>query len=308
MTRVDDRQWERPIEMVDAYRWEERSKIITRDVHGVSGLMNLTHFSRLTAEPSTPMHYHTNIMEIHCIVKGRRTNRLYVNGREEAHEYTGGEAFVVFPGECHATGDDARQDPCELYAVQLNVSEAERFLGLSREKGMALCARFMDLKERHFRMKPEDMSLLRGAFDRFAERTPTGVDAGLAHLVCFLYRFLELPPAATFLHAPADARIQRVIDYIEANLSEPMPLSSLAALTGYSLSRFKTRFREETGQTPAVYITARRVERAKEALERTDQSITDIAYNLGWSSGNYFCSVFKKLTGLSPLNYRRQSR
>ena len=82
----------------------------------------------------------------------------------------------------------------------------------------------------------------------------------------------------------------------------------VAGLSGYSLSRFKTRFREETGQTPALYITALRVERAKLELERTDQSVTDIAFNLGWSSGNYFCTVFKKLTGVSPLTYRRQNR
>ena len=51
-----------------------------------------------------------------------------------------------------------------------------------------------------------------------------------------------------------------------------------------------------------------KVEQAKLALEQTDQSVTDIAYNLGWSSGNYFCTVFKKLTGMSPLQYRKQNR
>ena len=99
-----------------------------------------------------------------------------------------------------------------------------------------------------------------------------------------------------------------MIEYVEQNVAEPISLSALADIAGCSLSRFKTRFREETGQTPALYITATKVERAKQELERTDQSVTDIAYNLGWSSGNYFCTVFKKLTGLSPLQYRKQSR
>ena len=53
-----------PMELVDSFRWEKRSKIITRDVHGVCGLMNFTHFSHLTAEPSTPLHIHSGIMEI----------------------------------------------------------------------------------------------------------------------------------------------------------------------------------------------------------------------------------------------------
>ena len=126
--------------------------------------------------------------------------------------------------------------------------------------------------------------------------------------MCFLYRFLDLPPVEAPLRAPSDEGIRRAIAYVSENLSEPIPLSMLAGVAGYSLSRFKTRFREQTGQTPALYVPSRKVERAKLELERTDESITDIAYNLGGSSGNYFCSVFKKLTGTSPLQYRKQSR
>lgn len=297
-----------PIELIDAFKWEKRSKIITRDVHGVSGLMNLTHFSILSSEPSTPMHYHSGIMEIHCIVKGRSMARLYDGGRTTSVTYTGGEALVVFPGEYHARGNESRQEPCELFAMQLNLTEAGDFLGLNAARGRDLCERLRGLPHRLVRMGAADLALLREAFALFSTRDPADRDVGLTHLVCFLYRFLRLPPVETPLRTPSDERIQRVIAYVAENVSEPLTLTALAGISGYSLSRFKTRFREETGQTPAVYITASKVERAKLELERTDQSVTDIAYNLGWSSGNYFCSVFKKLTGLSPLQYRRQSR
>ena len=110
-----------PMELVDSFRWEKRSKIITRDVHGVCGLMNFTHFSHLTAEPSTPLHIHSGIMEIHCIVKGRSMARLYKDGETQTITYTGGEALVVFPGEYHARGNESLQEPCELFAVQLNL-------------------------------------------------------------------------------------------------------------------------------------------------------------------------------------------
>ena len=297
-----------PIEMKDSYQWKARSKIITRDVHGVSGLMNFTHVNRLATEPSTPLHYHTNIIEILCIVKGRRSHSLYMDGRWEDYVCTGGEVFVVFPGECHVTGSDTRQGPCELYAVQLNLAEADSFLGLSAEKGGELCRRLMALKARHLRLNPEDLTLIRIAFSLFSTQTALDQDEGLMHLLCFLYRLLKLPPVVTPLQASSNSRIQAAIHYIDENISEPLPLEMLASLTGYSLSRFKTKFREEIGQTPAVYITANKVERAKEALKDSDQSITDIAYSLGWSSSNYFCAVFKKLTGTSPLKYRKLSR
>ena len=295
-------------ELIDSFTWEKRSKIITRDVHGVSGLMNLTYFSHLASEPSTPLHYHEGILEIHCVVKGRSVMQLQRENHTETLTCTGGEAMAVFPGECHSRGNGSHQEPCELYAVQLNLAEADDFLGLNPEKGRSLCESLARTSRRLVRMESEDLALLRRAFGLFATQDPEDRDAGVAHLLCFLYRFLRLPPVATMMRTPSDERIQRVLDHVEANISEPFSLETLASLSGYSLSRFKTRFREETGQTPALYISALRVERAKLELENTDQSITDIAYNLGWSSGNYFCTVFKKLTGVSPLIYRRQSR
>ena len=297
-----------PMELIDSFRWEKRSKILTRDVHGVSGLMNLTHFSHLTSEPSTPTHYHSGIMEIHCVVKGRSEMRLYRRDAVETLTCMGGEALAVFPGEHHARGNGSRQEPCELYAMQLNLAEDGDFLGLSAQRGRALCQRLKALPNRLVRLDSESLKLLRQAFALFSPREVPDRDAGAAHLVCFLYRFLRLKPVEAPMRPPTDDRIQRALDYVEENIDEPITLSVLAGQSGYSLSRFKIRFREETGQTPALYVSAMRVERAKLALERTDQSVTDIAYNLGWSSGNYFCSVFKKFTGTSPLEYRKQSR
>lgn len=297
-----------PFELIDSFQWEKRRKIITRDVHGVSGLMNFTHFSHLAAEPATPMHIHTGVMEIHCIVKGRSMVRLEQDGETRTVTYTGGEALAVFPGESHARGNESLQEPCELYAMQLNLMEADDFLGLNPARGGELCRRLAALPHRLARTGEDDLALLRQAFALFSTHSKEDRDAGVAHLVCFLYRFLAMPPVEALLRAPSDERIRKVIEYVAENVAEPMTLSMLAGVAGYSLSRFKTRFREETGQTPSLYVTASKVEVAKLALERTDRSITDIGYSLGWSSGNYFCTVFKKLTGLSPLQYRKQSR
>ena len=296
-----------PVELIDSFKWEKRSKIITRDVHGVSGLMNFTHFSHLASEPATPNHFHRGIMEIHCVVKGRSEIRLFRQGGTESLTCTGGEAVAVFPDEHHSRGNGSRQEPCELYAMQLNLEESRDFLGLSADKGLALCESLTAMP-RLVRLGEAELKLIRQAFALFATGNPVDRDAGVAHIVCLLYRLIRLKPVETPMRAPTDVRIQRVLDFVEENIAESVSLATLAGLSGYSLSRFKTRFREETGQTPSLYVNAMRVERAKTALERTNRSVTDIAYDLGWSSGNYFCSVFKKFTGTSPLEYRKQSR
>lgn len=295
-----------PMELFDSFKWEERSKIITRDVHDISGLMNFTHFSHLSAEPSTSMHFHTGVMEIHCVVKGRSIVQLYQDGRTQTIAYTGGEALVVFPGEYHARGNGDLQEPCEQFAMQLNLEEGRDFLGLNAQRGLELCRRLNAMSHRLLAISADDMLLLRRAFLLFSTRREADRGAGLAHLVCFLYRFLELPPVEMPLKSDTNDRIRRAIDYLAENVSEPVSLSALADIAGYSLSRFKTRFREETGMTPSLYVNTRKVEQAKLTLVNTDESITEIGCNLGWSSGNYFCTVFKKLTGLSPLQYRKQ--
>ena len=293
-----------PVELNDPFKWTKEHKLIPRSMHGVSGLENITHSTLLYPSPATAYHYHRDTMEIFCVVKGRRECTVCSGGRAISFEFTGSEALIVFPNEPHVTGSNGI-DPCDLYALQFNLSEKENFLGLNAENGRRLCEALRTLKHRHLAMTPVAFSLIKCAFDRFYEMTPESCCEGAAFLVSFLCTLLHLPPVDS---APAEApndRILRVVDYIAENISQPMTLKELADYAGYSLSRFKALFREVTGQTPAQYISMHKVEQAKELLRDPDRSITDIAYDLGWSSSNYFCAVFKKYTNISPLHYRR---
>jgi len=77
-------------------------------------------------------------------------------------------------------------------------------------------------------------------------------------------------------------------------------------VSGYSISRFKTKFKREVGFAPAEYISIQKVEASKNLLESSEVSITELAYGLGFSSSNYFASVFKKIMGCTPREYRKQ--
>lgn len=291
-------------ELIDTYTWEKHCKIITRDIHRIGGLFNFSHFNHIVSGAPTPTHVHMDAMEIHCMVKGRRDTFLYTTENTERHSYAGNEAFIVHPGELHSSGINA-QNPCEFYALQLNLREKDHFLGLSREQGNELVQRLTKLEYRRLQINAAGINLLRTAFRLMS----TGdVNAGAAYIVSFLFGFVSQPPSPAGIRRPVDVSIEMAEEYIKENISEPLSLSELAKVSGYSLSRFKSKFREETGQTPAAYITAAKVARAKELLDKTDRSVTEIAMDLSWTSSNYFCTVFKKLTGISPLQYRKQEK
>ena len=64
------------------------------------------------------------------------------------------------------------------------------------------------------------------------------------------------------------------------------------------------RFREEVGLTPAAWVTAQKMNEAKRLLRMTDESVTQIALSLGYSSSQYFATAFHRITGRTPSAYR----
>ena len=73
-----------------------------------------------------------------------------------------------------------------------------------------------------------------------------------------------------------------------------------------SEGRFKTNFRLYTGLPPREYILRQKIKCAKRLLKEESLSITQISYQLGFSSSQYFSTVFKRFTTLSPIDYRNQ--
>lgn len=98
--------------------------------------------------------------------------------------------------------------------------------------------------------------------------------------------------------------IGAAVTYIRQNIREDIPLETLAECAGLSLSRFKARFKKETGMTPREYINQLKIREAKRML-RENQSVTRVALDLGFGSSNYFAVLFKKITLYSPSQYQK---
>ncbi|MGO4304302.1 helix-turn-helix transcriptional regulator [Cupriavidus sp. RAF12] len=99
--------------------------------------------------------------------------------------------------------------------------------------------------------------------------------------------------------------LRRVVDYIQANLANDVPLSGMAAVAGASPSHFSRRFKLAMGVGPHRYVTLCRIERAKEYLRHSEQGILEIALNVGFASQSYMTAVFHRTTGVTPAEFRQ---
>jgi AraC family transcriptional regulator len=93
--------------------------------------------------------------------------------------------------------------------------------------------------------------------------------------------------------------------YIEDHLAEQISLSTLAQLVRLSTFHFSRAFKQSFGMPPHRFHTHRRIEHAKLLLANPAVSITDVGAALGFSATSPFTSTFRKLTGLTPTDYRR---
>lgn len=101
---------------------------------------------------------------------------------------------------------------------------------------------------------------------------------------------------------------RRAVQYIHAHLSDvALNMRDTAAYVALSNSHFSTVFSQEMGMTFTEYVTNMRMNKAKELLRNTDMLSQDIASQVGYNDRHYFSYLFKKTTGQSPSDYRKQN-
>ena len=101
-----------------------------------------------------------------------------------------------------------------------------------------------------------------------------------------------------------DELIDKAQTYIEENLGEKISFEELASKLAVSRRNFDRRFIKATGNTPVEYLQRVKIEVAKKALERGRKSIYEVMSEVGYADDKAFREVFKKITGLSPLDDR----
>ena len=108
-------------------------------------------------------------------------------------------------------------------------------------------------------------------------------------------------------HSKGFSTVLEVMRYITEHYSEQFNLDELAAKFGYSKYHFSRLFKQNTDMTVVDYINAIRCEVASELLRKGAMSITEISHACGFNTPPYFAKQFKKIYGISPTDFRKQS-
>lgn len=98
--------------------------------------------------------------------------------------------------------------------------------------------------------------------------------------------------------------VEKVKVYIAANYSEKITLEKVAQIFYINATYLSTIFKKQLGLSFADYVAEVRVEKSKELLGRAEFRVKDIAIRTGFNDYTYFCKVFKKVAGITPLEYR----
>ena len=211
-----------------------------------------------------------------------------------------GDIFLLFPGEWHSYHPSGTKG-WKSYWIGFkgkNIDDRVKAGFLSPEKPIyhvGYSNEIIALYEEAYKTAQEEAA--------FAQQTMAGIVNHLIGKMYSLERNIVLSKDAKHVDMINKARLR-----IRETLEDTLTIQEIAQELGISYSSFRKLFKEHTGFAPALYQQNLKLQRAKELLSTTDESIKGIAYRLNFESPDYFSAKFKNQTGMKPSDFRNMTR
>ena len=258
-----------------------------------------------------PWHWH-NAFEINYVEKGA----MVFQTPDQTVTVHKGEALFTNTGVLHActAGDDGDCayythlfDMCFLSGMYNSVFEEKYFQPVVKNTGFQVWLVKPD-SLKHIQMLESVLHCVELQRDE-----PPGFEFDLRTELCCFWRGMLADSAearaATPPRSTADTeRIKVMMDFIHTHAAERLSLDDIAASASVSRRECTRCFRRCIDATPNEYLTACRVRMAAELLARTGKSVLDVSEECGFSSASYFGKVFRQAMGVTPREYRSQTR
>lgn len=103
-----------------------------------------------------------------------------------------------------------------------------------------------------------------------------------------------------------DEHVKKIQEFIEKNFQEKITIDQLASMLALGRRNLERRFKKATSNTVVEYIQRVKIEAAKYRMESSRENVNEVMYNVGYSDPKAFRTTFKKITGLSPIEYKNK--
>lgn len=263
------------------------------------------HFEFRDTQAPFPLHNH-DFHEVFIVYSGSAT---HITG-EGMYELEAGDVCSIKPNQSHGF-----KSVKNLILMNILVKPSffqEEMYDLQSIQGYA--ALFEPVREvekspiARFRLNKTQLREVSALIEAMQQEI-TNKHAGYEALATSLFYqliiyFLRVIIDKNFSSSSANTAASYLIEYVNKNYKKSIPIQELKEISGMSESSILRTFRRITGYPPSVYQNRLRMFSAADRLSQTQQSVTEIAYDLGFEDSNYFSRMFKKFLSLSPTEYR----
>ena len=260
-------------------------------------LFRLGHARFLKARAPLSQHIHPHMVEFVYLARG--TQNYQASGKTyTVHQ---GEVFFSLPDELHDTGS-LPEEKSEIFFLIVDPEVAKKLpVFCTEEEYLGLQKYTVEQEERVFQAPealPGALVRLLRCFAFKDQHFDTRVRNALSEALLALSQ-----PCKTEAPVPGQM-IQKSLTYIWEHPEDAVKIADLCEMENMSASTYYKYFMQEFGVSPAEYILRQKIEKSKEMLQKTDRSVTEIAYQYKFSSGQYFATVFKRFCNMTPTQYR----
>lgn len=285
---------------IDTTNTENREIIDFRN-YGFSDIVAIGHYNYNSAQSILQEHKHEGMMEICLLKKGEQ--HYFVEDRE--YILKGGDVFITFPGESHSSGSFP-ESKGELYWLIVNIDpQSQHFLNFYRKEKDIFIEELTSISVRHFRATAKLFKQLESIFQLVRDTDNRLMNIALiTQLSSFFIDLINT--AAVKQQPPVSRHCLLLVDFIESHPKDEISIQQLASMANWSESHFKATFKKEIGIPPNDFILRTKINYACQLLSTGTASIADIAYELNFSSSQYFSTVFKRIKGTTPLKFCKQ--
>jgi AraC family transcriptional regulator len=218
--------------------------------------------------------------------------------------------FSKYPGTCNLFPDGVRPKLRSFTQTDLIVCglDPEFVEGVSEELASNPVAQLrlqIDIRD-------ESLGHIMRLLENAAKSGQPSNNLYVDHLIyAFTLRLFSLEQDRQYTNFPQGAlpahKLRRVIERMNADLDIDLDLKTLAAESGYSRNHFLSMFRAATERTPHQYLLRLRIEKAQSLMKDRSLRIIDIAESCGFTSQSQFSRVFRRVIGVTPRQYRRDT-